>query len=153
MVPSDPVALCSRETGPILPIHVLGPSPAPEGVRGPPSRLRNPYRAQAVRLDMRYLVRGIVPADVGNRLDASGGPGKVVGHIMTRFNPECAYSNYEKREVILVVDFETPAKQAEFMILWSRWFGNYTEMTPVHPMAETPKVAQEAIAQASKAPK
>jgi hypothetical protein len=101
---------------------------------------------------MQYLVRGIVPADVGNRLDASGGPGKLVTHLMTRFRPEAAYSNYEKREIILVVDFETAAKQAEFMILWSRWFGNYTEMTPVHPLSETPKVAEEAIGHASKAP-
>jgi len=101
---------------------------------------------------MRYLVRGIVPAEVGNKLDASGGPGKVIGHLMTRFKPEAAYSNYEKREIILVVEFETAAKQAEFMILWSRWFGNYAEMTPVHPMAETAKVAEEAIAHANKAP-
>jgi hypothetical protein len=101
---------------------------------------------------MRYLVRGVVPADVGNKLDASGGPGKIIAHIMTRFNPECAYTNYEKREVILVVDFETPAKQAEFMLLWSRWFGNYTEMTPVHPMSDTQKVAEEATKNANKAP-
>ncbi len=102
---------------------------------------------------MRYLVRAIVPAEVGNRLDESGGPGKVIGYVMTRFKPECAYTNYEKREIILVVDFETPAKQAEFMILWSRWFGNYDEMTPVHPMSETSKVAAEAIEHASKAPR
>lgn len=102
---------------------------------------------------MKYLIRGFVPAEVGNRLDESGGPGKIIGHLMLRFKPECAYTNYERREIILVVDFETPAKQAEFMILWSRWFGNYAEMTPVHPMTETPKVAEEAIAQAKKAPR
>jgi len=101
---------------------------------------------------MRYLIRGIVPADVGNKLDASGGPGKLLAHMMARFKPECAYTNYERREVILVVDFETPAKQAEFMILWSRWFGNYTEMTSIHPMSETPKVAEEAIGHVAKAP-
>jgi len=101
---------------------------------------------------MQYLVRGIVPADVGNKLDASGGPGKLLAHMMARFKPECAYTNYERREVILVVDFEAPAKQAEFMILWSRWFGNYTEMTSVHPMSETPKVAEEAIGHVNKAP-
>ncbi|MGA8709656.1 MAG: hypothetical protein ACLP8Y_00080 [Thermoplasmata archaeon] len=101
---------------------------------------------------MRYLVRGIVPADVGNKLDASGGPGKILGHVITRFKPECAYAHYERREAILVVDFETPAKQAEFMILWSRWFGNYAEMTPVHLMSETPKVVEEAIKNASHAP-
>jgi hypothetical protein len=101
---------------------------------------------------MRYLIRGIVPADIGNRLDASGGPGKILGHVMARFRPECAYTNFERREVILVVDFETAAKQAEFMILWSRWFGNYTEMTPVYPLADTAKIAEEAIEHANKAP-
>jgi len=101
---------------------------------------------------MRYLVRGTVPADVGTKLDKAGGPGKAIGHIMTRFKPECAYANYEKREVIMVVDFETPAKQAEFMVLWSGWFGNYAEMTSVHPMSETAKIAEEAIGHASKAP-
>ena len=75
-------------------------------------------------------MRGIVRAEVGNRLDASGGPGKFVGHLVPRFKPECAYTHYEKREIVLVVDPETLAQQAEFMILWSRWFGNYTEMTP-----------------------
>jgi len=101
---------------------------------------------------MRYLIRGVVPADVGTKLDSSGGPGKAIGHIMTRFHPEAGYANYEKREIFLVVDFESAAKQAEFMILWSRWFGNYAEMTPVHPLADTPKVAAEAIEHASKAP-
>ena len=71
---------------------------------------------------------------------------------MTRFKPECGYANYANREIYLVVDFETPAKQAEFMLLWSKWFGNYTEMTAVHPLAETPKVAEEAIGHSSKAP-
>lgn len=102
---------------------------------------------------MRHLVHGIVPPDVGNRLDDSGGPGKLIAHLMSRFQPECAYASYERREVFLVIDFETPAKQAEFMILWSRWFGNYTEMTPVHPLAETPRVAEEALEQVKKAPK
>ena len=101
---------------------------------------------------MRYLIRGIVPADVGNKLDASGGPGKLLGHMMSRFKPECAYANYESREIILVVDFETPAKQAEFMILWSRWFGNYTEMTSVQPMSAIAKDVEEAIGHVSKAP-
>ncbi|HEY1198152.1 MAG TPA: hypothetical protein VGG32_05450 [Thermoplasmata archaeon] len=101
---------------------------------------------------MRYLIRGVVPADVGNKMDASGGPGKLLGYMMSRFKPECAYVNYEKREIILVVDFETGAKQGEFMILWSRWFGNYTEMTSVHPMADTPKDAEEAIGHVNKAP-
>src|SRR5579863_359283 len=105
---------------------------------------RCPYHRPHVALGIRYLIRGIVPAYVGNKLDQSGGPGKIVGHLMTRFHPECAYSNYEKREVILVVDFETPAKQAEFMILWSRCFGNYAEMTPAEPLADTTKVAAEA---------
>jgi hypothetical protein len=36
---------------------------------------------------MRYLIRGVVPADVGNKLDASGGPGKLIGYIMSRFKP------------------------------------------------------------------
>ncbi len=101
---------------------------------------------------MRYLIHAVVPADVGTRLDAAGGPGKLLGYMMTRFKPECGYSNYEKRELFMVVDFETDAMQAEFMILWSRWFGNYAEMTPVHPIAESPKVAEEAIQHASKAP-
>jgi hypothetical protein len=101
---------------------------------------------------MRYLVRGVVPADVGNKLDASGGPGKLLGYLASRFKPECAYANYEKREITYVVDFETPAKQAEFMLLWSRWFGNYAEMTPVHPMSETTKVVEEAMGHLSKAP-
>ncbi len=101
---------------------------------------------------MRYLVRGVVPADVGNKLDASGGPGKLLSYMMSRFKPECAYANYEKREIIYVVDFENPAKQAEFMILWSRWFGNYAEMTPVHPMSETPKVVEEAMGHLRNAP-
>lgn len=101
---------------------------------------------------MRYIIHAVVPADVGTRLDASGGPGKLLGHIMTRFKPECGYANFEKREIFLVVDFETPAKQAEFMVLWSRWFGNYAEMTPVYPVADTGKVAEEAIGHANKAP-
>jgi len=88
---------------------------------------------------MRYLVRGVVPENVGNKLDASGGPGKLLGHLTARFKPECAYANYEKRELFMVIDFETPAKQAEFMILWSRWFGNYTEMISVQPMANIEK--------------
>ena len=101
---------------------------------------------------MRYLVHAVVPTDAGNKLDAAGGPGKLIGFLMTRFKPECAYSNYERRELFLVIDFETPAKQAEFMLLWSKWFGNYTEMTPVHPASETPKVAEEAIRHAGQAP-
>jgi hypothetical protein len=101
---------------------------------------------------MRYFVRGSVPADVGNKLDASGGPGKLLSHIMSRFKPECVYANYASRELFLVVDFETPAKQAEFMLLWSKWFGNYTEMTSVQPMANVQKDVEEAMGQVSKAP-
>jgi hypothetical protein len=101
---------------------------------------------------MRYLVRGVVPADVGNKLDASGGPGKLLGHLASRFKPECAYANFEKREVIFVIDFDTPAKQAEFMILWSRWFGSYTEMTSVQPMADIEKVMGDVMSQVNKAP-
>jgi hypothetical protein len=101
---------------------------------------------------MRSSVRGIVPAEDVNKLGASGGPGKIIGHLVTRFNPEAASSNYGKREVILGVELETPAKQAQFMMLWSRWFGNHAEEPPIHPMSETPKVAKEAIAHADKAP-
>jgi hypothetical protein len=51
-----------------------------------------------------------------------------------------------------VVDFDAPAKQAEFMILWSRWFGNYTEMTAIHPVSDIPKDVEEAMSHANKAP-
>ena len=74
----------------------------------PGTRLTNAYLASLVPPRMRYLVRGVVPADVGNKLDASGGPGKLLGYVASRFKPECAYANYEKREIIYVVDFETP---------------------------------------------
>jgi hypothetical protein len=101
---------------------------------------------------MRYVIQGTVPADVGNKLDASGGPGKLLGHVMTRFKPDCMYANYESRELFIVVDFETPAKQAEFMLLWSKWFGNYTKMTSVQRIADVQKDVEEAMGHVSKAP-
>jgi hypothetical protein len=102
---------------------------------------------------MRYVIHGVIPAELGNKLDQKGGPGAIIGHLMTRFKPEGAYTNYGKRQVWLVVDFKEPADQAEFMILWSRWFNSYAEMEPVDLLSEAPKVAEKAIKGAANAPR
>jgi hypothetical protein len=61
---------------------------------------------------------------------------------MSRFKLECVYSNYEKRALFFVVDFETPLKQGEFSHLRSRRFGNHTEMFSVQPVANVKRVSR-----------
>lgn len=56
---------------------------------------------------MLYLIYFEVPAEVGNRIDfEEGGPGKIIGYIMSRFKPQAAYTVAGMRNVFMVADLD-----------------------------------------------
>lgn len=90
---------------------------------------------------MLYLVEGHPTIEVGDTVDAGGGPGPI-----ERFRPQTFLGNPTKRQVFMIVELETPAKIAELMYVLSWWLKTEPTFTPL--MA--PEIFSEAIANAKK---
>ena len=85
---------------------------------------------------MLYLVQARAAMERANTIDAGEGPGSVIAKIVERFRPEAIYGNATRREAIMVVNLDTPAKMAELMYALT-WFtgGEPTFTPPRQPLA------------------
>jgi hypothetical protein len=102
---------------------------------------------------MLYMVHSVVTIEAGDKLIAAeGGPGALMKHLIERFKPRSVFVSTTRRENWMLIDFESPARMAEFMLIASSRFGNYPTFTPVVPGEEYPAVSAEAIQAALAAP-
>ncbi len=100
---------------------------------------------------MRYLIYIEIPTDVGTRLDfEEGGPAKILGYLVKRFSPEAFYTVAGMRAVFMVADLNED-QMTEMMLIVSKKFDTYPELTPVIRGDETPKMAERAIEEVKKA--
>ena len=70
---------------------------------------------------MLYLVESRPTIEQGNKVDAGEGPGPIVAKIVERFRPQAVYGNPSRRQIIMVVNLDTPAEMAELMYALT-WF-------------------------------
>jgi hypothetical protein len=85
---------------------------------------------------MKFLVTVNAPAERGAEIEAAGGPGPVVGEIMSRFHPEAFYGTANRRQLIFVADLETSIDISVLLEICSARLFAYPELTPVIPLAE-----------------
>ena len=65
---------------------------------------------------MLYLVESRPTIEQGNKVDAGERPGPVFAKIAERFHPQAVYGNNpSRRQIIVVVNLDTPAEMAELM--------------------------------------
>jgi hypothetical protein len=101
---------------------------------------------------MRYLFEITAPAERGNTIDSTGGPGPILGYIAERFHPEALYVSMLRRPVWMVVDLASFAQVHERLQLFSRLTGTEPTITPVISGEEAGPAIQEASKNANKAP-
>jgi hypothetical protein len=85
---------------------------------------------------MKFLVIVNAPAERGAEIEAAGGPGPVVGEIMSRFHPEIFYGTANRRQLIFVADLDTAIDVSVLLEICSARLFAYPELTPVIPLAE-----------------
>jgi hypothetical protein len=97
---------------------------------------------------MLFLVQAAADVDTANRVDASGGPGPAFAKIAERFRPQAFYGNPTRRELVMIVELETPAKVAELMFVLTYFSGReptFTPLTKLEIFGEALKNAKEII--------
>jgi hypothetical protein len=80
---------------------------------------------------MLYLVQVDAAMQRANRIDAGEGPGPTFAKITDRFRPEAIYGNPTRREVLMVVNLDTPAAIAELMYALTWFTGSHPTFTPL----------------------
>ena len=95
---------------------------------------------------MLFKVQVAADREYANKIDATGGPGPVFAKIAERFRPQALYGNPTRREVMMIVDLETPAKVAELMYVLTWFSGVEPSFTPL----VKPEVFDEAITNAKR---
>jgi hypothetical protein len=80
---------------------------------------------------MLFMVQIAADREYANRIDAEGGPGPIFGKIAERFRPQGFYGNPTRRELIMIVELETPAKVAELMYVLTWFAGSEPTFTPL----------------------
>ena len=95
---------------------------------------------------MLYMVDVCASMERANIIDAGPGPGPIFAQIVERFKPEAFYGNPARRQAIMVVNLDTPARMAELMYILTWFTGAEPTFTPV--MA--PEAYAEAISNAKK---
>ena len=95
---------------------------------------------------MLYLVETHASIECGNTIDAGEGPGPVFAKIVERFHPQTIYGNPSRRQILMVVDLDTPAQMAELMYVLTWFTCNEPTFTPVMD----PEIYADAIANAKR---
>ena len=85
---------------------------------------------------MRFLVQVAAPADKGKEIDDAGGPGPIVGELMSRFSPEVMYGSADRRTLTFVADFPTEHDLSVLMEICSVRLYAYPDLQPVIPIGE-----------------
>jgi hypothetical protein len=93
---------------------------------------------------MLYCVHIQVTPENGNRLDASGGPGRMFGYVNERFKPQGWWIDPSQRQGWLIVDVNGIGDIAELMMVFSRFTGSHPTCTPVVPAQEIPGMIRAA---------
>ena len=90
---------------------------------------------------MLYLVEVEGSMEKANEIDRTGGPGETFAKISERFRPKSFWGDPTGRHIFMVVEWETPAKIAELMFVFTWFAGSKPRFTPL--MA--PEIYGEAI--------
>lgn len=80
---------------------------------------------------MLFMVQAVADRDYANKIDAGGGPGATFAKIAERFRPQSFYGNPTRRELVMIVELETPAKVAELMYVLTWFAGCEPTFTPL----------------------
>lgn len=80
---------------------------------------------------MLYLVDSRPSMQRANMIDAGEGPGPTFAKIAERFKPEAIYGNPSAREILMVVNLDTPLQMAELMYALTWFTGGEPTFTPL----------------------
>jgi hypothetical protein len=101
---------------------------------------------------MLYLIYFAIPTEVGNRIDfEEGGPGPVIGYMMSRFKPQAAYAEAGTSNVLMVADLDE-AKMTELGLFVRKKFDITPQFTPLIPAEAILELAGKAIEAVKQAP-
>ena len=95
---------------------------------------------------MLYLVNSRPSMQRANTIDAGEGPGPTFAKIAERFKPEAIYGNPSARQILMVVNLETPLQIAELMYALTWFTGGEPTFTPIM----SPEIYAEAIENAKR---
>jgi len=95
---------------------------------------------------MLFMVQVAAAMEYANKIDAAGGPGPIFAKIAERFRPQSFYGNPTRRETVMIVELETPAKVAELMYVLTWLTGSEPSFTPLIK----PEIFDEAIGNAKR---
>ena len=104
------------------------------------------WEKPAREAEVLYLVKSRPTIEQGNKVDAGEGPGPVFAKIAERFHPQAVYGNPSRRQIMMVVNLDTPAEMAELMYVLT-WF---TCSEPTFTPVMGPEIYAEAIANAKR---
>ena len=101
---------------------------------------------------MLCLIYFEIPTEVGNRIDfEEGGPGPVIGYMMSRFKPQFAAVEAGTRNSFLVADLDE-AQITELGLLVSKKMNTTPQFTPLIPAEAVVELARKAIEAVKQAP-
>jgi len=80
---------------------------------------------------MLYLVDSRPSMQRANTIDAGEGPGPTFAKIAERFKPQSIFGNPSARQILMVVDLDTPLQMAELMYALTWFTGGEPTFTPL----------------------
>lgn len=95
---------------------------------------------------MLYFVEARPSMERANTIDAGEGPGPAFAKIVERFRPEAIYGSPSRRQILMVVNLDTPAQMAELMFVLTWFFCGEPTFTPIM----RPEIYAEAITNAKR---
>lgn len=95
---------------------------------------------------MLFMVQVAPDPVIANKHDAGEGPGPMFAKIAERFRPQAFYVNPTRRDGVMMVELETPAKVAELMYVLT-WF---TGTDPIFTPLVKPEIYEEALTNAKR---
>lgn len=101
---------------------------------------------------MRYLVEATLTPERGKQVEAAGGPGPAIGHLMERFHPEAAYVGLTRRVALLVADLQRPEDMAKLTVYLTNFAGQNPIYTAVLPINSAAAALGAAISNVASAP-
>lgn len=101
---------------------------------------------------MRHMVHFQVTVEQGLKIEAAGGPGKLIGYVAETYRPEQIYFCTTRREGWMFVDVDQQ-KATELMAILTRMTGSYPEIVPVLTAQEFAPYIGKVLSAVEKAPK
>lgn len=100
---------------------------------------------------MRHMVHFQVTVEQGLKIEAAGGPGKLIGYVTETYKPDQIYFNTTRREGWIIVDTDQQ-KITELMGLMTRMTGSYPDIAPVLTLQEFGPYIGKVLSALSNAP-